>query len=679
MSKVSSIFDLPEKDSQLSSTNQGLSNLYYDQVQALSNLKENTVINSATVDKTFGNVGTIDFRWQYNSSEYWIPARSYIQFKCELSKADNAGSQLDVSDNIAPAMGACSTLFSKILYKINSSEISTLSENIPQIDALKKRLYYSGNWLNQVGGATNFYKADFQDRQKQVIQNTINSANDQRFLQLSSATQAQLFNILDVANDTLAWSQANKTFTLVDAAGNNLKCLYGIGDILEATINGVRQKAKILKITGFGPGVGGGVITVDTDFGSDVGATAFNVLPDDPNFQLYYMAPLSTDSGLTQAELFPNVIVGADTIGWTSSGSLINIIDASANDLLTTIQTGDHLEITIANVTKIAKVLSITGFASNTGALQVDKSWGNTNIAGAAFNAGTADIKLFNVERYREKANRSVRLFELIWQPPLSIFNCQKAIPALGINELEFTVETNNYKKYFVESQFINAVDFDNASPLPTNGNYKFRITDMFLRICKCTGDRLDNRVFKLDLDEMHCQRKILENPTSTSQTSLTLQPSTNGIAIAFQDLSAGTDTRYSLTKFKVRNDDDLKLIRYYIRYAGLQKPEPDGNPEFGATIDNMVQEYSKNLLYNGAWYDSSQETAIEWQKRGPYLYFPWPKSGEDTSDRVYILTQFASDLTVDQVRLLVFNFYKRVATITIENSRVIDVQTLNA
>jgi hypothetical protein len=674
MTKITSVFDLPEKDDQLSSTNQGLSDLYYDQIQALSNLKENGVQNSNIIDKTFGNVGTIDFRWQYDSSQYWIPARSYMHMRCELSQGNDAGNQLEMSDNIAPAMGCMSGLFSKIIYKINSSEISTLSENISQIDAFKKRLYHSGNWLNDVGSASNFYQARFTDRQKQVIANANEMANDTRYLNLSSATQAQIFSVLDVAADSLTWDQNNRIFTITDAALNNLKCRYAIGDVLEATINGIRQKAKILNIVGFGPGVGGGTILVDTDFGPSVPITVFNVLPDDPNFQLYYRAPLSADSGLTNAQLFPNLNAAADTIGWQASGNKIVIADVPAGDLLTTLKAGDYLEVTIANVTKIAKVLTIEGFSNNGGLIQVDNSWGNTDIAGVAFNNASVDIKLFNVQRYESDVNRNVRSFEIIWQPPLSIFNCQKALPALGINELEFTVETNNYKKYFIESQFINADDFDNGGT-----DYKFRITDMFFRVCKCTGDRLDNRVFKIDLDELHCQRKILENPSSTTQTTLTIQPSTNGIALAFQDISSGSDTRYSLSKFKIRNDDDMKLERYYIRYCGIQKPQPDGDPEYGNLIDNMVQEYVKNLMYSGAFYDSNQEKIDEWRIRGPYLYFPWPKSGEDTSDRVSILTQFKNNITVGQVRLLVFNFYKRVATITIENSRVIDVQTLNA
>ncbi len=671
-----SIFDMPERKEDLTSTNQGLSRLYYDQIQALPNLTE-----TDDDPRKFGQQGIIDFRWTYDSGSYWIPARSYIKFRIELKK-NLAGDRLQLADDVAPAMGAASTLFSQIKYKINSTEISELSENIPQIDLLKKRLYNSGRWMNEVGASTNFYQSSFEDRQKQVCADVINEEPELTYKR-EVLTQVQLFPGLNVL-DSITWTQVGNIITITDQSAGDLNTLIGVGDKVNFTINSLTKLCTILDKTGFANNTG--TFVVDQDFGANQAIALITVAL--PNITLFKLRPpLLVASALNQAALFPNVAVAADTIEWIEDDRMIVIrddptADADSINLRSLFKVNDFISLTINGLTLISRVLSTSHLVQGSTpvatfrqkgiiTIHIDQNFG-ADDAQAVFNAQNfLPIMLQGATRLND--NRDLNEFELIWQPPISIFNVQHAVPALGVNELEFTVESNNYKKFFVESKLADRIDVDNGG-----ADYVLRIKSMFLHVCRVSGDRIDNKMFMLDLDEINCYRKTIEANNNT-QISTTVKPSTNGIAIAYQDVNAGNDTRFSLTKFKFRNEEELTLTRYYIRYNGLQKPQPDfDNDDPNPNKDFIVEQYAKNQLYSGAWYDASQEKIKEWKERGIYLYHPWPKSAEDTSDRCIILSNFDTLSTVPQ-RLLVFNMYKKVAMIQIENAKVIDVKLVNA
>jgi len=162
---VKSIFDLPTKDSDLSSTNQGMADVYYDQIQSLKG------IGDTDSNKEKFGTETYIYRWQMDAGSWWVPSRSYFKIRVKLAKAN--GNQLDLTDDIAPMMGCASGLFNKISYKILNRTVSELSQFIPQIDAYKKRINKSGQWMRDVGAAANFYQSSFQDRQNQVIDNDL--------------------------------------------------------------------------------------------------------------------------------------------------------------------------------------------------------------------------------------------------------------------------------------------------------------------------------------------------------------------------------------------------------------------------------------------------------------------------------------------------------------------------
>ena len=167
--KMSSIFDLKTNVSELSSSNHGIAKMSYDQ-------------HPPTRDVTNANFanGAIHFRWQNSGQSWWLPNRSYLRLRFQLTKADGV-TPLDLADNIAPNMGLCASLFQSAEFRINDKTISRISDFMPQVDALETRLTKSRSWLNGVGSAVNFWDDTFKVRQADVI-------NDPDAVTLTQAT-----------------------------------------------------------------------------------------------------------------------------------------------------------------------------------------------------------------------------------------------------------------------------------------------------------------------------------------------------------------------------------------------------------------------------------------------------------------------------------------------------------
>ena len=103
---MNSIFNLKTSVEELSSANQGTSRMDYEQ-------------HPPTRDVTGDNFpnGAIHFRWQVSGTKHWVPSRTYIRMRVQLSKANDTS--LLQSDGIAPNMGLCSTLFQNAEFRIN--------------------------------------------------------------------------------------------------------------------------------------------------------------------------------------------------------------------------------------------------------------------------------------------------------------------------------------------------------------------------------------------------------------------------------------------------------------------------------------------------------------------------------------------------------------------------------
>lgn len=301
------------------------------------------------------------------------------------------------------------------------------------------------------------------------------------------------------------------------------------------------------------------------------------------------------------------------------------------------------------------------------------------NAANPGDVAGEVDA--FTLERIQDfQSNRSPNRnqIEVVWQPPLSIFKVTHAMPS-GKYELVLNPQNSQvYMKRAIESLNADKAQGDAA------GQFNFIVDDMYLYLAQVEGPVVDDVSYFLNLEEIRCQVENIDNNTSLQQKNFDVSPNSYALTVAFQDQLAGTDTRHSASKFKVRAitaapdtypSGELALQRFYIQYNGENKPSPDADPNYAGNIDYMSQLYADTQLYSGAYFDcGGAEDKYDWKNRGLLMYYGWPKDGASEATRVNVNYQFQTALDADSGRVLLFDHVQQTVLISVKDGRVIDV-----
>lgn len=590
--KMKSIFDLKTKNSELSSANQGLSNYKYQEVQSLRSIVGNKFPD-----------GEIVYRWTYGSSKYWLPNKSYLKIRISITNPD--GSRLPRNKNIAWGMNTAPLLFQSSSYKIADQTVCSITQNLPQIDSLKNRMYKSKSWLSSIGNSNNNWDHSYRNREEGMYSsggNEINGGLNPFLTWVQVAAPGGLSSVGLISTDTVE-------IVLNSTNGGNGTYLLSLAD--------TASPASGHKWSNLGLKVGDVII---------------------------YTLPVTTLS-------VENIV--------KSSGIITGITD-----------------------------LTLT-FVSSSNVIPLTSSTIGTNRINISFSRH---------DFYDENNSTNSQEIELIWYPTLAIFDSVKhAIPCAATKH-EFTLTPypeSVYQKNIIESRGsdknnIVSTDSDIVNDID---NYKIEIKDMRFYILTCDSNRIEDTFkFMLDLNEIQCQSTPI---TSTQQQqSLDVIPSTNGISMAFQDSGCLTNTLYPMSKFKIRDNLELKLKRYYIRYEG-QVPQPDYEGELvligdGNTSSNDIgyrdllkDSYNRTMVYNGQIFMENPPTIEEYRSKGFYVYHPFPKTASSKNTRVYVQVNFSTltDSTGTQTEpfLLLFSHYKKAVVLDVRNGRIVSVSPYNA
>jgi len=291
---------------------------------------------------------------------------------------------------------------------------------------------------------------------------------------------------------------------------------------------------------------------------------------------------------------------------------------------------------------------------------------------------------------YDTQSSQRATIKNLIWRPTLSVFDSvQTAIPCAGTKH-EFTLTP--YPEGTWQKNIIQSIR-QNKTP-GTGNDYDVSILDVRFYILTCDSNKIqDNFQFMLDLNEIQCQSSQITD--ANQQQSLDVIGSTDAITIAFQDEDALNNTLYPMSFFKVRDNIEWKLRRYYIRYEG-QVPQPDGEgiqflygnfdnnaaPNDEAT-DTVQDWYHRTKIYDGTYFMESPETLETWRARGMYIHHRFPKTASSRNTRVYVQTTF-QDLNnaagaAQKPFLLLFSHYKKVVLCKVVNGRIETITPIDA
>jgi len=553
-----SIFDLDTDVKMLMSSNNSITKMEYGQVTATRDV----------TDKNFSN-GTINFKFSNSGVRRWIPSKSYMRVRMQLT--DGTGAAIDTAFGAAPNMGLCSNMFQSAEFRLNDKVVSRVGDFISQVDALDTRLTKSRSWLQSIGESSNWW------------------------------SESQSLRLAEIASDGKVVTNTTPVLPAETVTDRDALAYDALTTIAYASATGVVTFAA-----------GGGAVPPNTN-------TIFAV---------------------------GDFLILTNTVGAGALNVKLEVLTVNAN-------------------------LTMTVRAEIAGA--------DINAAVIAFSRARPNVSV-------APDSRQVGSFETIWQPPLSIFKVDKALPC-GDYELVLNPQTyQSFQKRAIES-VLGAASIDSA---PTVGGLtsqiKVKIVDMYLYCAFVDGPRVDDITYLLDLQQTRCQADVINN-FSFGQKNFDVSPSTRALTLAYQDSRIGENTALSPAKFKSYEDtatpsaaQELKLSRMYLNYAGQNFPAPDADPNFVAGLDYTTQRYSATQLYSGAYYDTGGcETIQEFHERGPYYHFSVPRDSTDNSTRVTCHQGFQAGTDVTNMRVLLFDHSSQVCRVTIQDGRVTNVELEDA
>ena len=114
--------------------------------------------------------GQINFNFTMDSRGYWNPYKTYFRFRIKMTK--DGTEQLDDASNAAPSQFLCDNFFQQIQVYLNNRCISEIGDFVPQVAALKNRLYRTDEDMVKSLSVTNMSSPNWYDRQAMVVNTT---------------------------------------------------------------------------------------------------------------------------------------------------------------------------------------------------------------------------------------------------------------------------------------------------------------------------------------------------------------------------------------------------------------------------------------------------------------------------------------------------------------------------
>jgi hypothetical protein len=350
---------------------------------------------------------------------------------------------------------------------------------------------------------------------------------------------------------------------------------------------------------------------------------------------------------------------------------------AATGVLLFAVNGGGAININTTQIIRVGDRITGVGGNFNNHVYEVTAIINSLSVVANRLDAAAADVAAETVGNltFSRPSSQVIQKnsFDVVWQPPLSIFKIQSGLPSGRYQLTLQPQDVSSYKKRAIETLLSDKV-VGNAA-----GQFDFNVDELHLYVSTVEGPRVENITYFLSLDETRCQPQDVNPGINLQQKNYDCSPSAYALSVGFQDRAAGVDTRRSASKFKMQSkgtfdDGTLAVERLFVLYSGQNKPSPDGDWEFSANKNTYEQAYAETMLYNGGYYDpGAPESFKDWIDRGHYHYYSWPRDGDDRSTRVAVNYKFSENPGNDATVLL-FDHYKRILTVQVSDGRVVDI-----
>lgn len=251
---------------------------------------------------------------------------------------------------------------------------------------------------------------------------------------------------------------------------------------------------------------------------------------------------------------------------------------------------------------------------------------------------------------------------EFIWKPPLGIWDSPMMPP--GMYSLIFVPANEaNYQNMSVESVRENKLQ---------NIDFKMEIEDIYLYLYTMRDNPFANKTSStIPFTTIKAQVEDLDS-LGLQQKQFALVRPISAMTVCFQDKTVISDTRFSASKFKVRNSLELSLERLFLQYRGVKLPSPDSDPDYTKPNDYLTQRYFETLMYSGQMEDGESKT--DWLQRGPYYHFALDDNDPELNNdkKAVISFQFSSDLSTSG-QIIFFYHNDKQLLLTLKNGRVLE------
>ena len=298
----------------------------------------------------------------------------------------------------------------------------------------------------------------------------------------------------------------------------------------------------------------------------------------------------------------------------------------------------------------------------NAGPTMTIRSSSNTQIVLGATDL--ADATFFRI-RDKEDSQQADDI-EIIWKPPLGFFDIQDEL--CGDYKLELTPHAEGvWQKYAVES-------ITNRAVGTTATTFKIDITEMNMYIWTCVYASPISGEKSYTYTDIKCSSQNLTT-NSLSSKIFNVHTKNHSLTLAYQEAGAGDDIRFSRSKFKIANEEELNMVRYYIQKDGITLPDPIPRLQKDSVggVNKMTQRYYENFAYSHA--DRAllkKEDLRDWFKAGIYFHYKWGK-GYKKSDQVSVYSNFSAAFTTNP-QILLFDHYHCNISMKVVNGEVVDV-----
>lgn len=361
-----------------------------------------------------------------------------------------------------------------------------------------------------------------------------------------------------------------------------------------------------------------------------------------------------------------NLNTGADTLTLGANNGIFTWVDAALGDLNISngaLSVNDYVKVTVDganNDLRITTIHRVSAIDALTLTVEPIPSFAG---GGGAF----ADNAIFNIRKVPiiKDISRRAQQTQLVFKPPMGIWNNDEWLPAHLMQLQLYPHADGTYQKNVIQSIGANKIH---------NTNFNFQVNDLILYLAVKESKHTDG-----EMDMMfECVRAQIKNITTTANVDhhFKINPLSHAITVAFQDESAQNSTLFSESLFKIRNNEDLKLAKYWIEYNGWTLPNPYPDLSKSSSVDLFVQRYYETMYYSDSANLQDVESFDEWQSAGAYYTHKFKTNPQKRSEGVKVSTQFEENAFENNhnPNIIVWDHYYRTIKMKIHNGKVSDL-----